>query len=60
MLGYYNASAFSYGLQAGAQAFSQAMFFINDNAIKDLDDADGLSVGMGPSVVVADEGSQSQ
>jgi len=56
VLGYYNASAFSYGLQAGAQAFSQAMFFINDNAIKDLDDADGLSVGMGPSVVVVDEG----
>jgi lipid-binding SYLF domain-containing protein len=56
VLGYYNASALSYGLQAGGQDFSQAMFFMNDKGLNDLNDADGLSVGMGPSVVIVDEG----
>ncbi|MCP3021195.1 YSC84-related protein [Cupriavidus basilensis] len=56
VLGYYNASAVSYGLQAGAQTFSEAMFFMSDSAMRDLNDTDGLSVGVGPSVVVVDEG----
>jgi lipid-binding SYLF domain-containing protein len=56
VVGYYNASAVSYGLQAGAQSFSQAMFFMTDSALSDLNDSDGLSVGVGPSVVVVDEG----
>ncbi|MHA7679669.1 lipid-binding SYLF domain-containing protein [Cupriavidus sp. PET2-C1] len=55
-LGYYNASAVSYGLQAGAQTFSEAMFFMTDSALNNLNDRDGLSVGVGPSVVVVDEG----
>ncbi|WP_416047966.1 YSC84-related protein [Cupriavidus basilensis] len=56
VLGYYNASAVSYGLQAGAQTFSEAMFFMTDSALTDLNDRNGLSVGVGPSVVVVDEG----
>jgi lipid-binding SYLF domain-containing protein len=56
VVGYYNNSAASYGLQAGAQSFSQAMFFMTDSALSDLNDRDGLSVGVGPSVVVVDEG----
>ena len=56
VIGYYNASALSYGLQAGAQSFSQAMFLMNDNATAYLDSSDGWSVGMGPSVVVVDDG----
>jgi lipid-binding SYLF domain-containing protein len=56
VLGYYNASAVSYGLQAGAQTFSQAMFFMTDSALTDLNDRDGMSVGVGPSVVIVDEG----
>ena len=56
VLGYYNATAVSYGLQAGAQTFSLAMFFMNDKALSDLNDSDGMSVGVGPSVVVVDEG----
>ncbi len=56
VLDYYNATALSYGFQAGAQKFSQAMFLMNDNAKKYLDSADGWSIGMGPSVVVVDEG----
>lgn len=56
VLGYYNVSAVSYGLQAGAQSFHQAMFLMTDKATAYLQNSDGWSVGMGPSVVVVDEG----
>lgn len=56
VLGYYNAAALSYGLQAGAQSYSEAMFLMTDAAISYLDSSDGWSVGVGPSVVVMDEG----
>jgi lipid-binding SYLF domain-containing protein len=54
--GYYSAGAVSWGLQAGAQSFSEAMILMTPNAIQHLDSADGWSVGVGPSVVVADAG----
>jgi lipid-binding SYLF domain-containing protein len=53
---YYRTSGASVGLQAGAQTFAYAMFFMNDNALQQLDKADGFEVGVGPSVVVMDEG----
>jgi lipid-binding SYLF domain-containing protein len=56
VLGYYNATALSYGLQAGAQSFHQAMFLMTPAALSYLNSSDGWSVGMGPSVVVVDEG----
>ena len=56
VVGYYTIRALSYGLQAGGQSFSQAMFLMTDSAISYLDSSDGLSVGMGPSVVLVDEG----
>jgi lipid-binding SYLF domain-containing protein len=56
VVGYYTIRAVSYGLQAGEQSFSQAMFLMTDSAISYLTSSDGLSVGMGPSVVVVDEG----
>jgi lipid-binding SYLF domain-containing protein len=56
VLGYYRARAVSYGMQAGAQTFSEAMFLITDSAITALSSGGGLSVGMGPSVVVVDAG----
>jgi lipid-binding SYLF domain-containing protein len=56
VLGYYRARALSYGLQAGAQTFSEAMFLMNDSAIAELTSGTGMSVGVGPSVVVVDEG----
>jgi len=55
-VGYYNTAGASFGLQAGAQTYGYAMFFMNDGAIKQLDKADGFEVGVGPSVVVIDEG----
>jgi lipid-binding SYLF domain-containing protein len=56
VIGYYNASALSYGLQAGAQTFHQAFFLMTPAALSYLNSSDGWSVGMGPSVVVVDEG----
>jgi len=56
VLGYYRARAVSYGMQAGAQTFSEAMFLITDSAIAALSSGAGLSVGMGPSIVVVDAG----
>lgn len=53
---YYNISAVSFGLQAGAQAFSYALFFMTDTALQYLRNSDGWSIGSGPSVVVLDKG----
>ena len=54
--GYYNTAGVSYGLQAGAQSFSYVMFFMNEWSWRALNSTDGLQVGVGPSVVVLDEG----
>src|ERR1700761_3527239 len=43
-VGYYNISAASFGLQAGGQSFSYALFFMNDSALKYLTASDGWSV----------------
>ena len=55
-VGYYNTVAASYGLQAGAQSFGYALFFMTDSALKYLDKSDGWEIGTGPSVVIVDEG----
>ena len=54
--GYYNTSGASFGLQAGAQQFGYAMFMMNDKALGALSANEGFEVGVGPSVVVLDEG----
>ena len=53
---YYNSVAASYGLQAGVQTFGYALFFMNDKALSYLDKSSGWEVGVGPSIVVVDEG----
>jgi lipid-binding SYLF domain-containing protein len=55
-VGYYNTSGASYGLQAGAQKYGYAMFFMTDKALESLDATAGFEVGVGPSVVVIDSG----
>ena len=55
-VGYYNSAAASYGLQAGAQWFGYALFFMNETALSYLDKSSGFEVGTGPSVVVLDQG----
>ncbi|WP_291985346.1 lipid-binding SYLF domain-containing protein [Candidatus Accumulibacter sp. ACC007] len=54
--GYYNTSGASYGLQAGAQQYGYAMFFMNDRALNALGENEGFEVGVGPSIVVVDQG----
>jgi len=54
--GYYNLSAASFGLQAGAQSFSYALFFMTESALNYLQKSDGWAIGSGPSVVVVDKG----
>jgi len=55
-VGYYSTTGVSYGLQAGAQSFTYALFFMNEAALKYLDQSDGWEIGVGPSVVVVDKG----
>jgi lipid-binding SYLF domain-containing protein len=55
-LGYYSTSAASFGLQAGAQSFGYAMFFMTQDSLEYLRKSSGWEVGVGPSVVVVDEG----
>lgn len=54
--GYYNIAAVSYGLQAGLQEFGYALFFMTDAALQYLDTSEGFEVGVGPSIVIVDEG----
>jgi lipid-binding SYLF domain-containing protein len=53
---YYKTTGASFGLQAGGQKYGYAMFFMTDAAVKGLDNANGFEVGVGPSIVVVDEG----
>jgi lipid-binding SYLF domain-containing protein len=53
---FYRTSGASVGLQIGAQTYGYTMFFMNQNALSALDTANGFEVGVGPSVVVMDEG----
>jgi len=53
---YYNISAASYGLQAGVQEFGYAMFLMTDAARTYMDKSEGWEVGVGPNIVVMDEG----
>src|SRR5262249_6376134 len=56
VVAYYNSVAASYGFQAGIQKFGYALFFMNDAALQQLDKTDGFELGVGPSLVVVDEG----
>jgi lipid-binding SYLF domain-containing protein len=53
---YYNILGGSYGLQAGVQKSSYAMFFMNDASLNYLKKSGGWEVGTAPSLVVVDSG----
>ena len=55
-VGYYKTTGASFGLQAGGQQYAYAMLFMNAKALEQLDNAKGFEVGVGPSVVLVDEG----
>ena len=56
VVAYYTTAGASYGLQAGAQKYGYVMFFMTESALKSLEKTEGFEVGVGPSVVVMDEG----
>jgi len=58
--GFYNTAGASYGLQAGAQSFAYALYFMNDDSLSYLGKSEGLEIGTGPSVVVMDDGMAKQ
>jgi lipid-binding SYLF domain-containing protein len=53
---YYNTAGGSYGLQAGAQQYGYVMFFMKETALNALDSTQGFEVGVGPTVVLVDQG----
>jgi lipid-binding SYLF domain-containing protein len=53
---YYKTTGASFGLQAGGQQYGYAMLFMNAKALAQLDNAKGFEIGVGPSVVLVDEG----
>jgi lipid-binding SYLF domain-containing protein len=54
--GYYSSVAASYGLQAGVEKFGYALFFIADSGLEYLKKSEGWEIGVGPTLVVVDEG----
>ena len=54
--GYYNTGAVSVGMQAGAQSYGYALFFMTSADLDYLKNSKGWSLGVGPSIVVADAG----
>lgn len=53
--GHYAIDAVSLGLQAGAQTFGYALFFMNHKSLAYLDQSDGWALGSGPSLVLWDK-----
>jgi lipid-binding SYLF domain-containing protein len=53
---YYNSVAGSWGLQIGAQSYGYAIFLMTDEAVSYLTKSKGWEIGVGPTVVVVDEG----
>ena len=53
---YYNITSASYGLQAGAQSFGYVVALMTDAAVEHVETSQGWELGVGPSIVVVDEG----
>jgi lipid-binding SYLF domain-containing protein len=54
--GYYSSGALSVGLQAGAQSYGYALFFMTHKDLEYLHKSHGWSLGVGPNIVVVDAG----
>ena len=53
---YYNSVTASFGWQAGAESYGYVVFLMSDKAVKYLDTTMGWEIGVGPTVVVVNEG----
>jgi lipid-binding SYLF domain-containing protein len=53
---YYNSVTGSWGLQAGAQTYGYAVFLMTKEAVDYLNKSHGWEIGVGPAVVLVNEG----
>lgn len=54
--GHYSITSGSYGLQAGVQSFGYALMLMTDAAVEHVETSAGWELGVGPSIVVVDQG----
>jgi lipid-binding SYLF domain-containing protein len=54
--GYYNTVTASWGFQAGAQSYGYVVFLMNEKALHYLHETHGWEIGVGPTVVIVDDG----
>jgi lipid-binding SYLF domain-containing protein len=54
--GYFNSVTASWGLQAGAQSYGYVVFLMSRKAMQYIGESHGWEIGVGPTVVVVDEG----
>lgn len=53
---YYSIISASYGMQAGVQSFGYVMVLMTDAAVEHVETSKGWELGVGPSIVIVDEG----
>ena len=53
---YYNSFTGSWGLQAGAQSYGYVVFLMNQRALSYLRESHGWEIGVGPTVVIVNQG----
>jgi lipid-binding SYLF domain-containing protein len=53
---YYNSVTASWGLQIGAESYGYVVFLMSDSAVRYLDRSEGWEIGVGPTVVVVNDG----
>ena len=54
--GYYNSVTGSWGLQAGVQSYGYVVFLMTHKAVNYIHRSDGWEIGVGPTVVIVDQG----
>jgi lipid-binding SYLF domain-containing protein len=54
--GYYNSVTGSWGFQAGIQSYGYVVLLMTDRAVNYLHRTQGWEIGVGPTVVIVDEG----
>lgn len=53
---FYQTAGLSYGMQAGVQSYGYALFFMDEAALRSVNQRDGWEIGSAPSLVVLDQG----
>ena len=54
--GFYKSVTASWGFQAGAQSYGYVVFLMSNKAVRYIHQTHGWEVGVGPTVVIVDEG----